>query len=110
MSVVAPLRVPVEIRRGAPRWFRMAHGVSEEGLLFPRALPEEADGPLQVTFQLPGDPLPVACAARALELPPDEAAGQPERGSDLRRAVRFVGLGAEDRARIARYVEERVPA
>ena len=45
MSVTAPLRVPVEIRRvqgaGAvpsARWFRLATGVSEAGLFFFRAL------------------------------------------------------------------------
>jgi hypothetical protein len=108
MSVVAPLRVPVEIRRGAPRWFRMAHEVSEQGLAFPRPLPEEADGPLEVAFQLPGDALPIRCAARAIELDPEEGAEHAS-GAELRRAVRFVGLAEVDRARIAAYVEERVP-
>ena len=110
MPVVAPLRVPVEIRRGAPRWFRMAHGVSEEGLAFARALPEQADGPLEITFQLPGDRASITCAAHAIELPPDGAGEEPARGAELRRALRFVALPPDDRARIARYVEERVPA
>lgn len=109
MSIVAPLRVPVEIRRGAPRWFRLAHGVSEAGLGFSHPLPEAADGPLEVVFQLPGDHEPIRCTAHAIEVAAEDGEERAS-GAELRRAVRFVGLTEVDRARIARYVEERVPA
>ncbi len=105
MSVLAPLRVPVELRAGA-RWFRLAHAVSEQGLLFPRALPEELDGTVEATFHLPEDPTPIACRGRVIEIENEPSSdARPER-----RALRFVGLVEETRARIARYVEERVPA
>ena len=54
MSVLAPLCVPVELRReSGSRWFRLAEAVSEHGLIFPRPLPREIEGPLVITFQLP---------------------------------------------------------
>lgn len=108
--VTAPLRVPVEIRgpsRGAPRWFRLANGVSELGLLFPRALPDELDGPVEVAFHLPEDPEPVTSHGRAITV---EDAARADDAPPVRRAIRFVALAEEARARIARYVEERVPA
>ncbi len=108
--VTAPLRVPVEIRgpsQGAPRWFRLAHGVSELGLIFPRALPDELDGPVEIAFRLPEDQETVITRGRTIEV---EAGARDGDAPPERRAIRFVGLPEEDRARIARYVEERVPA
>ena len=119
--VVAPVRIPVEISRpgqpGAGRWFRLAVGIAEGGLLFPRALPAELGGPLQLRFQLPpgaafdasapnedgGGPA-LTCGGRIVDLPAEE--GEEAR----RRAVRFLDLDEADRDRIARYIEERVPA
>jgi len=104
--VVAPLRVPVEIRapsHGASRWFRLAHGVSEMGLWFPRALPDEL-GAVEIQFHLPEDAQPIACRGQVVEVEAEARDERPER-----RAVRFVALVEEARARIARYVEERVP-
>ena len=120
MAVLAPLRVPVELRRGT-RWFRLAHGVSEGGLLFARALPQDLDGVIEVAFHLPEDPLPIACLGRVIDVedevptlpgePEIEALGGGEAAlrPGSRRAVRFVELDPETRARIAGYVEERVP-
>lgn len=105
MATTAPLRVPVEIRRrGGARWFRLARGVSEQGLLLVRALPEAADGPLALAFHLPEDPEPIALEARAVDVATGEEAA-PER----RLALRFVAPDAAAVARIARYVAERVP-
>lgn len=107
MAETAPLRVPVEIRRwgGGARWFRLARGVSELGLLFGRALPEGADGPLALAFQLPDDPLPLAIDGRAVKVDTGDEAGP---GQAL--AVRFIAPDADSLARIARYVAARVPA
>jgi hypothetical protein len=104
MSLLAPLRVPVEIRAGAPRWFRLAHGVSEGGLAFPRPLPEELEGAVEIRFHLPEDPAPIEVRGRVIEVE-GERSEPPQR-----RGIRFLGLDEDDRARIARYVEERVPA
>lgn len=106
MPVVAPLRIPVELRLGARRWFRYAVGVSERGVAFARALPEELDGAVEVAFQLPDDAPPIHLRGRTVA---DEDAPRPE-GPAERRAVRFIALDEPSRARIARYVEERVPA
>lgn len=106
MPVLAPLRVPVEIRLGTPRWFRYALAVSEGGLAFARALPEELDGAVDLTFFLPEDPLPIV--VRGYPVLDDESPrheGRPEK-----RAIRFIALDEASRARIAHYVEERVPA
>jgi hypothetical protein len=108
MSVTAPLRIPVELRAPSgdgPRWFRLAHGVSEMGLLFPRALPDELEGPVALAFHLPEDPAAIACRGRVIEIEGDERTDE----RPVRRGVRFVGLAEETRARIARYVEERMP-
>jgi hypothetical protein len=102
MPSSAPLCVPVELRASgasAWRWFRLASAVSEDGLLFPRPLPDELDGAVAVTFVLPEDAAPIACGARVIEVATAEHAD--------RRGVRFVALDPAARARIARYVEER---
>lgn len=120
MAVTAPLRIPVEIRRGpaprsdaksaprvtGPRWFRTARGVSELGLLFARPLPDEAEGPLCLAFVLPdGDEARLELEGRAVSVETgDEAA--PEQ----RLAVRFLAPDEPSRARIARYVTARLPA
>jgi PilZ domain-containing protein len=109
MPVLAPLRVPVELRLGTQRWFRYAHAVSEGGLAFARPLPDELDGVAEVSFHLPEDPAPIACRANPVA---DEGArrGDERDGAPARRALRFADLDEESRARIARYAEERVPA
>ncbi|MSP59053.1 MAG: PilZ domain-containing protein [Myxococcales bacterium] len=104
VPVIASLRVPVEIRQGA-RWFRLAEGVSEGGMLFLRALPEEMEEVVDLTFHLPEDPEPIGCRGRVVAAEVDE-----RDPNDRRRAVRFLALDEPTRARIARYVEERVPS
>ncbi len=107
--MLAPLRVPVEIRLGSrppARWFRYAAGVSEGGLAFVRPLPEELDGAVDLAFQLPDDPLPITVRAR---LATDEER-RDEEGRRVHRALRFIALDEASRARIAGYVEARVPA
>jgi hypothetical protein len=117
MPVTAPLRVPVELRReGSGRWFRLAEALSEEGLTFGRPLPAELDGPLVVTFHLPASAAPVAggepetagpiqLTARREEVAADEGPdGPPAAG----REVRFVRPEAALRARIVRYLQERL--
>ncbi len=120
MAEAAPLRVPVELRAdssdGGARWFRLARAVSVDGLALLHPLPpelrEEPDRPLLATFHLPSAPVadeergeqePLRLAARAIapRLDEEHAAGAPGE-------VRFVRLDEESRARIARYVEERL--
>src|SRR2546430_2731900 len=79
LPVTGLLRVPGEIRGpegGAPGWFRLAHGVSEGGLLFPRALPDELRGPVEIAFHLPEDPSPIACRGQVIEVDGDERADE----------------------------------
>ena len=104
MAITAPLRVPVEIHGAGARWFRLARGVSEQGLFFDRALPEELEGPLSVALLLPDDPLRLELSARAVSVETGDEARPEER-----LAVRFIALDEESRARIARYVAARVP-
>jgi hypothetical protein len=106
MSFHAPLRVPVELRRGT-RWFRLAHAVSVDGLALGSAAPEEADGPVEIAFVLPGAAEAIRCRARVEE----QVVGEGEPSEELRaerRAIRFLDLDAQARARIQAYVEERL--
>jgi hypothetical protein len=116
MAVTAPLRVPVEIRRsgaGGSRWFRLASGVSELGLVFPRALPAGCDGPLDVAFVLPGGDRRIELVARVVSIETGDtggdAASDDEGGRERLRALRFVAPDEDCRARIAGYVAARVP-
>jgi len=100
--MTAPVRVPVELKRGSSsagsmdRWFRLAQGVSPDGLELTCAVPEELDGPLDLRFHLPGDPEPVLCRGRAVEVRIGE--GDDERAE--RRGLAFVGLDETTRGRI----------
>jgi hypothetical protein len=107
MAAVAPLRVPVEIRPAgrAARWFRLAHGVSADGLLLGHPLPDEVEGPVELAFHLPEDPSPVACTGRVVAVAP--ATGEKE-AEPARRGIRFLALDEPTRGRIARYLEERL--
>jgi hypothetical protein len=100
MSLRAPLRVPVELRVRA-RFFRLAQAVGLDGLELGSAAPEEAEGPIEVAFHLPGDTQAIRCRARVHEVEID-------RDHAERRAVRFLDLDESARARIEKYVEERL--
>ncbi len=121
MSASAPLCVPVELRvprsgrgaRGEQRWFRLSGAVSEEGLAFPRPLPDEIAGddgrPVRIAFFLPGDEQPLVLDARVVEVR-GEVHGDDDR--PRKTALRFLpgvsdGIAAE-RERIRRYVEARL--
>ena len=98
MPLAAPVRIPVELRRGA-RWFRMAHAVSLDGLELGHAAPAELAGsaqhPVSLAFHLPGDPEPV------------HALGQiDERAQPC--MIRFVELEEPARKRILAYLRERL--
>ena len=69
----------------------MAYRVAPEGLELAASAPEELDGPVEIAFHLPGDAQAVRCKARVRE-----------------RAVRFLDVDSDDRARIERYVKERL--
>jgi hypothetical protein len=103
MSLSAPLRVPVELKRGH-RWFRLAHAVSTEGLSFGQAVPDEVEGPLEVTFHLPGAPAPLRCHGEVIE----EIVGEGIEERAERRALRFLDLDEDGAARIQAYIQERL--
>ena len=105
MPPSAPLSVPVELRRGegGPRCFRIARAISEEGLSFARPVPDDFEGPIDVALTLPEDEERVTLVGRIVEVPPETEDRPAER-----RAVRFVSPTEEARARIARYIQERL--
>src|SRR5690348_1690329 len=103
MSLRAPLRVPVELKREA-RWFRLAHEVSVDGLTLAQAVPDECEGPLEIAFHLPGGAEPLRCHGEAVE----EVMGEGEEERAERRAVRFLDLTEDGAARIQAYVQERL--
>ena len=69
----------------------MAHAVGLEGLALGSDAPEELEGPVEIAFHLPGEAEAVRCKARVRE-----------------RDVRFVDVDPTARARIERYVRERL--
>jgi hypothetical protein len=90
MPLRAPIRVPVELRRGAHvRCFRMARSISVEGIDFAVPVPENFDGPLDFRLHLPEDPVPLTGAGEAIRVEPaDEDAAEPEEGEPRRLALR----------------------
>jgi hypothetical protein len=103
MSLRAPLRVPVEIKRET-RWFRLAHAVSTDGLSLDQAVPDEVDGPLELAFHLPGVTEPLRCHGEAVE----EIVGEGDDERAERRGLRFLDLDEAGAARIQAYVQERL--
>ena len=103
MSLAAPIRVPVELRTRL-RYFRLAHAVSAEAVELGTPAPDEAEGAVEVAFVLPGDAQPVRCRARVEEI----VVGRGEDERAERRALRFLDLDEAARARIQKYVEERL--
>ncbi len=103
MSLRAPLRVPVELKRGS-RWWGLSREVSLDGLSLGRAVPDDADGPLEVSFVLPGAPAPLTCHGEVYQVVVGE--GDEERAE--RRAIRFLDLDEDGAARIQSYVQERL--
>jgi hypothetical protein len=110
MPLRAPIRVPVELRRPPrERCFRMAYSISEGGIDFAVPVPETFDGPLEFRLHLPEDPVPLTGAGEVMEVVPSpEGAADPEEGEPRRLALRFSHLAEEARARVARYIEERL--
>jgi hypothetical protein len=102
MSLRAPLRVPVELKR-SNRWFRLAREVGVDGLSLSSAVPDEVEGPLQIRFHLPGA-AEVACHGEVIE----EIVGEGDAETAERRAVRFLDLDENSAARIQAYVTERL--
>jgi hypothetical protein len=105
MSLRAPLRVPVELKRPPKhdRWFRLALEVAVDGLSLSSAVPEELDGPLEVRFHLPGGDA-IALHGEIAE----EIVGEGENERAERRLVRFLDLDENGAARIQAYVQERL--
>jgi hypothetical protein len=103
MSLRAPLRVPVELKRSS-RWFRLAREVGVDGLSLSSAVPDEVEGPMQIRFHLPGAPEAVICHGEVHE----EIVGEGDSERAERRAVRFLDLDENGAARVQAYVQERL--
>jgi hypothetical protein len=103
MSLRAPLRVPVELKREG-RWFRLAHAVGTDGISLGQAVPDEVEGPLEVAFHLPGAAAPLRCHGEVIE----EVVGEGDEERAERRAVRFLDLDEAGAALIQAYVQERL--
>ena len=107
MAHLAPLHVPVEID-DAPRgrWFRLADAVSETEVRLAHVVPESLEGPLAVTFVLPGAGADgrVSCRGRAIEV--EVGTGEDAHGE--RRSIQFIDLDERGRSRIHNYVTERL--
>ena len=102
MSLRAPLRVPVELKR-SNRWFRLARDVGTDGLSLSSAVPDEVEGPMQIRFHLPAS-AEVTCHGEVIE----EIVGEGDSERAERRAVRFLDLDENSAARIQAYVTERL--
>jgi hypothetical protein len=101
--VFAPLAVPVEIRAldvgpRLQRAFRLSEGIGEHALRLERDLPFEVGRPVAVRLTLPDDD---ALRESALDL--TAIVAQP-------RQLTFTSLPADARARLQRYVSERMPS
>lgn len=105
----APMAVPVEIRaelgsKSSPqviRLFRLSRAVGEDGVRLERAAAIEVGRPVQVAFALPGSDERIVATARiaATDGDQDDSGG---------RELSFGELPSEARARIGRYVAERL--
>ena len=103
MSFRAPLRVPVELKR-QNRWFLLAHSVSVDGLTLSAAVPEEVEGPLEISFHLPGSDAQLTCHGEVIE----EVVGEGDEERVERRAVRFLDLDQAAAVTIQAYVQDRL--
>ena len=105
MSVIAPLFVPVELRRdGRSRWFRLASGVGADRLALAHVAPAELEGPVGIAFHLPGDAAPIHCRGRVVE----EVVGVGAEEHAERCAIALFDVDENARARIEHYVTERL--
>ena len=107
----APIAVAVEIRAldtgpRLERAFRLSRALGEDGLRLERDLPFEAGRPVSVELFLPDDPRPLRAAGTVVAVAPEDEEREGERSRP--RAVRFTTVDAETRARLVRYVEERM--
>ena len=103
MSLAAPVRIPVELRRpDGGRWFRLATWVAPDQIDVtpPFVEDDDLDAPFAIAFQLPGDGAAVAGRAHAER---EGGTDSPARASRLR-----LELSEEACLRTARYVEERL--
>jgi hypothetical protein len=101
VSLRAPLAVPVELREGARRAFRLAWNVGEDGLRLEGASPFETGRLVEARFSLPGGE-PFALVARITAGGPDREEGDEPGELD------FVEPPSDARALLHRYVVERL--
>ena len=105
MSLRAPIAVPVEIRldarAGAPRVFRLAWNVGEDGVRLRAGLPFESGRLVEARFRLPGGE-PLALRAEVT------AGGVDREAADENGELTFLEPPSEARDALGRYVLERL--
>jgi hypothetical protein len=96
VTLRAPIAIPVEVRAGDRRVFRLAAAIGEDGLRLETPVPFEGGHPVEARFEIPGGPR-LALPAR-LDGVEDEPAD----------ALTFLEPPADARQALHRYVVERL--
>jgi hypothetical protein len=104
VSLRAPLAIPVQIRVGERRCFRLSRAVGVDGLRLERPAPFDPGQPVIATFTLPDGGTPLGVRA-VVEPDDDDDDGEGEQGG---RELAFPALPSEARDAVVRYVAERL--
>jgi hypothetical protein len=104
LGLSAPAAVPVEVRAGDRRVFRLSLEIGTGGVLLEKPAPFEPGEPVQLRFTIPGQAAPLELEARVVATgDADEEGGQ--RGGS---ALHFLRPSAEAAAEIAAYISDRL--
>jgi uncharacterized protein (TIGR02266 family) len=90
-----PIALSVEVRDGRGFSIHASRDLSEGGVYFDRAIPHAVGTRVQLSFTLPGDGQALRCEGEVVNVPDARSYGM---------GVRFVGLAAEDRARLLSFL------
>jgi hypothetical protein len=104
VGLSAPAAVPVELRAGERRIFRLSREIGQGGLMLARPAPFEPGRPVSIRFTLPGGPHPLELEAEVVATG-DPAEEQGERGG---LALHFLDLAPETRSAIGAYIADRL--
>jgi hypothetical protein len=99
LGIVAPVAVPVELRSGSRRRYRLSSDLGMDALLLARPAPFDVREPLDARFWLPDTPDPLTLRVEVF------AVGDEDEGG---RGLRFVSLKPEVKSTLARYISERL--
>lgn len=93
-----PVELWVEAAAGDELYFQRMANLSVGGAFFAHTVPHEVGTIVQLRFELPGDPEPLACKGEIVSA--RDEAGEPGMG------VRFLELRPADRLRLEQLVEK----